>query len=458
MLDKFRHKTSHTRGKSLLSNKLVLNKRNGLIFIAIFAVVGASLLVITRAATSPTAFEPETGTLAAGATSVANANASGGRVLAFAGAATPAPTPAPTATPMPTSSSMMNPLIYGTGIGFDVKSNVRVNSAQHMAVRFKASTSSTISSIRLSCRTGTNYSEGNGGTMTVSIQADSGGNPSGTRLAQGTVSPGGSTSDVEKHLSVAMTTPPAVIGGNIYWVVAENPSATNWFSWNHGYVYPPSPTYAPRQPIFDDTFGLKIFTSSWPSAMNTRYLPVIDIVYGNGLHDGQSYYSGMINNYATISGTTSKGREVFTVSGGNRTVSHASVRLRRSAGTSPLIVTLQTAAGTVLGSGSVPASSIPVAVPIAEGGSGSGGSAWVTVTFAPVTLVNGTTYHLVLSVGVSGTTYTTAAIRSGGALGYGSYHFADGKGQYTTNATAATPTWTDLYQYDAQDLQFYFSK
>ncbi len=100
MLDKFRPKTTikpaHTGGKSLLTNKLVLNKRNGLIFIAMFAVVGASLLVISRAATSFMAFEPETGTLAAGATSVANANASGGRVLAFGGAATPAPTPAPT--------------------------------------------------------------------------------------------------------------------------------------------------------------------------------------------------------------------------------------------------------------------------------------------------------------------------------------------------------------------------
>ncbi len=113
MLGKFRPKatakSAHTGGKSLLSNKLVLNKRNGLIFIAMFAVVGASLLVISRAATSPTAFEPETGTLAAGATSVANANASGGRVLAFAGAATPTPTQTPTPAPTPTPGAMGTP-------------------------------------------------------------------------------------------------------------------------------------------------------------------------------------------------------------------------------------------------------------------------------------------------------------------------------------------------------------
>ncbi len=104
MLGKFRPKTTaksaHTGGKSLLSNKLVLNKRNGLIFIAMFAVVGASLLVISRAATSPVAFEAESGVLTGGATSVANANASGGRALAFAGAATPAPTPVPTSPPI----------------------------------------------------------------------------------------------------------------------------------------------------------------------------------------------------------------------------------------------------------------------------------------------------------------------------------------------------------------------
>ncbi len=104
MLDRFRPKatakSAHSGGKSLLTRKLPLNKRNGLIFIAIFAVVGASLLVMTRAATAPVAFEPETGALAAGATSVANTNASGGRALAFAGAATPAPTPVPTSPPI----------------------------------------------------------------------------------------------------------------------------------------------------------------------------------------------------------------------------------------------------------------------------------------------------------------------------------------------------------------------
>jgi hypothetical protein len=96
----------------------------------------------------------------------------------------------------------------------------------------------------------------------------------------------------------------------------------------------------------------------------------------------------------------------------------------------------------------VPASSVPVS---AAGGD-TGGSVWVTVTFAaPHNLASGTAYNLRLTT-ASGTTYTAAPIREGTDVGLQSYAFRDGSGQGSSNGTS----WADLYAYSPVDLQFYF--
>jgi hypothetical protein len=130
-------------------------------------------------------------------------------------------------------------------------------------------------------------------------------------------------------------------------------------------------------------------------------------------------------------------------------VRSASIRLRRSSGTSPLVMTLQTSAGVAIESVTVPAASVPVSAP----GGANGGAVWVTAKFSsPHVLSNGASYDLRLST-ASGTTYTTFPVRAGTDKGLAAYSFSSGAGQSTTNGSK----WTDLYAYGHQDLQFYFT-
>jgi len=66
-------------------------------------------------------------------------------------------------------------------------------------------------------------------------------------------------------------------------------------------------------------------------------------------------------------------------------------------------------------------------------------------------LTNGASYNLRVST-AAGTTYTAFPVRAGTDKGFLSYVFPDGTGQFTTNGS----TWTDLYLYSHEDLQFYF--
>jgi hypothetical protein len=356
-------------------------------------------------------------------------------------------------------TGMYSTLIYGPGLGFDTKANVVINNAESLAMRFKAGTSSAVTGVQWTQRTGTGYSGGNGGTTTVSIQTDDGtGKPSGTRLGQSTISPGNPGAQ-EKYIVQSLATS-TLTAGTIYYIVFENPSATNYISSNCVYCY--DNHTGPRQPKFNDAeFGVLLTTSyggAWSSTVNSAagYTPVVDIIYADGYHDGNAYYEAMIDYWGTISGTASMVRETFTVSGGNRSVSQAGVRMRRASGTGDLVLTLETAAGAYISSGTIPASSIP----ISAAGGDNGGSVWVTANFgAARTLTDGVAYNLRLST-AAGTTYTTHPIRNATENYYGfhSYDFTDGVPYQTVNGS----TWTKMsnvssYTAENFDLQFYLS-
>jgi hypothetical protein len=345
------------------------------------------------------------------------------------------------------SLGMLNPGVYGTGIGFDTKANLQVGSGQKVAIRFKATTTSALNSVRFVQRGGAGYSLGTGGTMTLSVRADDGtGHPSATSLASQSYTPGNPAGTWEKYDPVTFPSPATLTGGTIYYIVFTNASTSNYISVNSVYTYNAT---SQRQPMFSDSdYGLMYTRGSW-GALAGGYTPVVDLAYANGTHDGQSYYEAMIARYATISGASNMAREHFTVSGGDRTVGSASLRLRRSSGTSPLIMTLETSAGVAIESVRVPAASVPVSAP----GGDNGGAVWVTANFSsPHVLSNGSSYNLRIST-ASGTTYTTFPVRAGTDKGFGAYAFSGGTGQSTTNGS----TWTDLYLKSHQDLQFYLS-
>lgn len=349
-----------------------------------------------------------------------------------------------------TPTSMLQDNIYGTGIGYDTKANLWVNGNQKVAIKFKATSTTALNSVRFVQRGGSGYSLGTGGTMVVALHRDDGtGKPAATTMASKAYTPGNPAGGWEKFDSVSFTVPATTIAGSTYYILFSNTSTTNYISVNSVFNYN---AVVPRQPIFADSeFGV-LYTSggAW-GAVHPQYTPVVDLVYASGLHAGQSYYEAMIANYATITGATNMARERFTVTGGNKIVKSAAVRVRRSAGTSPLVLTLQNSAGTAIESVSIPAASVPISAP----GGDNGGAVWVKANFVtPRTLTNGLVYHLRLST-ASGTTYTTFPVRSGADKGFLAYTF-NGTGQSSVNANATTPVWTDLYQWAHQDLQFYF--
>ena len=360
--------------------------------------------------------------------------------------ATPSPTgtPVPTATPAPGATGL-----YGSGLNFDTKANLRVGPDGTIAHRFVASTTSTLQSIRFQQRGGPIYSGGTGGKFQISVQADAAGVPSGTVLASASYSPGNPSGDWTTYDVVSFSSPATLTRGTRYDIVFQNVDAnptSNYFSVNELFVY--GATMTPRQPAFADAdYAVLAANAAGSWSVQGKYTADMDLTYANGTHDGMAYIENIIALYGTVSGTASV-REHFTVSGGNRTVSSASVRVRRSGGSAPLTLRLETGTGTLIEAVDVPASSVPVS---AAGGD-NGGSVWVTVTFAtPHNLASGTAYNLRLAT-ASGTTYTAAPIREGTDQGLQSYAFRDGSGQGSSNGTS----WADLYAYSPVDLQFYF--
>ena len=351
------------------------------------------------------------------------------------------PAPTPTATPGPAVTG-----IYGTALNVDTKANLQVGwtDRARLAHRFRASTTSTIASIRFAQRGGSVYSGGTGGTMLISVQDDANGLPSGVVIGSVAYTPGNPSGSWSKYDAVTLSA--AVIKGHLYHVVFENTDpdpVANYISVNELFVY--GPPLSPRQPALADADYAVLYAATLTWGVQDNFTADMDVTYGDGSHDGVAYIQNMTEYYGTISGAAAV-REHFTVVGNARTVRSAAVRVRRSSGSDPLVVSVLQGT-TVLASAEVPAT----AVPISAAGNDDGGSVWAALSFPVMTLAAGTTYDLVLSTAAS-STYTAAPIREGTDIGMESFAFREGTGQATTDGSR----WVDLFDRSPVDLQFYF--
>lgn len=82
-----------------ISSKVLQKKYMPALFAVVFAGIGASLLLFTRAAVPAVTIEAENGTRVGSAIEVADTLASGGKAIQFQASASPTPTPTPTVTP-----------------------------------------------------------------------------------------------------------------------------------------------------------------------------------------------------------------------------------------------------------------------------------------------------------------------------------------------------------------------
>jgi hypothetical protein len=342
--------------------------------------------------------------------------------------------------------------VYGSATGIDGKANTPIGEYK-MAIKFRASTTSALTGIRFTQRSGPGgYSAGTFGTMTIQIRPDDGsGQPhASTVLASMTFDPvGDNTTNTEKYELKTFPAAPNLTAGTIYYVVFSNSGGiTNYISVNSAYCGVP---VTPRQPRFVDSDFAVMKTASessvWSFSTVSTDTPVCDLVYANAVVDGQCYYESMDAQYQPISGTNLRVRENILVSDGNKTVTGVYVRVRRTSGTSPLILTLKDAAGTTVNSVSIPSTAIPVSAP----GASAAGAVWVGGAFSgPATLVSGSQDFLELST-AAGTTYTTWPIRAkGNPESYTSFSFTSGLFEYATTATNWARGYYAPYQVNVQ--------
>jgi hypothetical protein len=335
--------------------------------------------------------------------------------------------------------------IYGAALNVDTKANLEVGwtNRARLAHRFRASSTSTIRSVRFAQRGGPGYSGGSGGTLRISIQGEANGIPSGSDIGSGTYSPGNPRSSWATFDAVTLSA--NVVAGQLYDVVFQNidpDPVANYISINELFVY--GPVLHPRQPAFSDDDAAVLYATSGKWVVQDNFTADMDVAYADGTHDGTAYIQNMTDFYGRISGPASV-RERFTVSGGDRTASSASVRVRRSIGSDPLVISILEG-DAVIASGSVPAAEISQSAP----GLDTGGAVWASVTFPPVVLRSGASYDLELTT-TSRSAYTASPIREGTDVGLRSDAFRDGSAESSLDGSR----WSELYRPSPTDLQFY---
>jgi hypothetical protein len=345
----------------------------------------------------------------------------------------------------------------------DTLANLQVGGSGGAIVtqRFRAGQSSTLTAIRSWFKNmGTvapGYGAGDGGAIQVTVQTDNGGVPSGTVLASTVHYPGaanGSGINPGRFSLVTFSAPASLTAGTLYHLVFRNIHAdpvNNFSSMNLTYTYSAA---SPRQPKFPDAdyaVGMKVGSNAWQvpwTGHGGSYSPILDLTYGNGTHQGQGYMEPELNSPA-ITGANNMVRERFTVSGGSRVVTSASVRLAKTSGTGNLVVRLEDSNGALIDSASIPTTSLPTLNRTADASAGI----WVSGSFsAPRTLANGATYNLRLSTDAS-TSLWSRGIQQGDAYGFHpATVYTDGVLQATTNGGSS---WTTVTGLDSNgDLQF----
>jgi hypothetical protein len=405
----------------------------------------------------PDQLESESGVLSSsGVTKQTSTQASGGQYVKFARSMS---------SPTPTPSNKT----YGTGIAIDSKYNIRIGDRNNnkLSHRFRAKTSSRAVSVTWETRRGDGYSMGDGGTFKISIQTDDGTTnhyPSGKILDSVTFNPTNSGSGNSRNF---FPNKPLLTEGQIYHVVWENIHPyyeTNYISVNDVW----SANDYSRNPDFIGDYAVIVNANgSWGYKAEETYdkfTAVMDLAYENGLHEGQTYMQAFYESGSSdteivgrIEGSR-QARELFTVQGGNKTVTAASVRAGREYGSDPLTIALKNSSGSTLGSGTVPASAVGFFDNyIADRSKSRDNGDWVTVNFnSPITLNEGSTYQLVMTA-PSGTRYNMTPIRYEGRddIELESWAFREGRAQLSRDGGK---NWEDNYNFQPySNYQFYLS-
>jgi hypothetical protein len=351
-----------------------------------------------------------------------------------------------------TGSLVAGSLVQADGLG-----NTVIGGADRtaLAFRFRATWTGSVVAVRcyviknVNGRTG--YSEGDGGTMRVSLQADSGRRPHvpvGRHLAAAMFRP------AERGVFplVRFDKPARIAAGRLYYVVFSNVGSDperNYVSINALY----SASRLGRRPAIPD--GLAVLEGGSSGGGATRwtprrsrpheyYLPILDVVgAGPGQHGGLGYME--VWDPKPIGGGAIV-RQLLRAPGARSTrVDGVWLRVRRIDGAdASLVLRLERPDGYALASASVAPGHVPTSDP-----------GWVHVPFSkPVSMAPAT--HLALTASAAkACSYEAFPIRKGTGFGFDPTTFFDG-GYAQFNDGSGWVGWDQWGGHDRRnsDLQF----
>lgn len=361
----------------------------------------------------------------------------------------------------------VTPTLYGMPWQAGSLDNLEIGkfAGRQICIRFRAATTTTLSTVSFALAYGTGYSLGTGGSVKCAFQADDGTVnhlPSGTDITSVTVSTPAGTPGTESAGNFTFSSPPSVTAGTLYHIVLTGADAdpiNNWVSMDGTYTVTPQ---TPAQPAFPDSdlfINVKPDTTDpWTPRPDVSAAP-FNLAFANSTNLGwavdyvPSPTVGSGGALQSVGGANDAVRMNFTPSSTiTVNVMHAFL-YRQSGTTQPLSLQLKNSGGTILASGTVAASSI---VSQTSGTVPADGT-WATVSFTPVTLVSGSQYSFELWSTAETVPYQVWPVRVAESGNFSDYSkvglFTDGWWEFTTNAGS---TWSKQAGETGYKLMGYF--
>lgn len=373
--------------------------------------------------------------------------------------------------PPPMTVSMYLP-VYGPGVAMESKDNREIGkSGFQVAHRLIESTDSPVTSIAQNWRwQAPSYSAGNGGRIEITKQlVGADGFPNGQVIGNPVYyQPNLAGGEGEDKRPIAVPSWPSVKGRTVAYVyrnVAPDP-LSNWLSLNetcvviggtgsnNGDATPVS------QPAFTPDFAVLRKSGSWAVFPN---LPVCDIGYADGSHDGNGYFQATyvadLSTTPIVSGSV-QARQTMLPTKAVGPLTKIAFRVKRLSGSSPATLTIE--GGGLSQSVQVPVAGIPIS-PAPSPSSGGhwdaasiGGSGWLVGVVPTSSLVAGTQYYLRLSCPAD-TQLMVVPIRESYNIDqagtfWGSRVFGEGRAEQNRGSG-----WVPAYEYSPHDWQCYLA-
>lgn len=254
------------------------------------------------------------------------------------------------------------------------------------AYRFRAEKTGYITKVRYFNRYNsggrTGYSSGNGGTIRIEIQTNSGGVPSGRVLGQTGTHNGLS---IGRFPLLNMDRPAYVVEGYVYHMVFNQLSTSGWVSVNDLHFFAPSTPLS----LYDPDFAS--LTRKWGSWLHRRDRhPIYELHYADGQVKGQGYLDAGRAYPQYVSGSSQLRQSIRAAV--SRSTTQVSFRAWNTGGGGGMTVTLESPQGDRLASTYVSAGELSTS---SGDRPGAAATRWVTKSWdRSVYLQAGTTYRV----------------------------------------------------------------